>query len=37
MQVAARRRWRVNVALSVVVLWSVAVWSVVLYLLDATF
>ena len=37
MQAAARQRWHVNVALSLVILWCVAVWSVVLYLLGVTF
>ena len=36
MQVTVRRRWHVNVALSLVVLWCVAVWLAVLYLLGVT-
>jgi len=34
MEATVRRRWHVNVALSLVVLWCAAVWIGVLYLLG---
>jgi hypothetical protein len=37
MEAAPRRRWRVNFALGLALLWCVAVWFVVLYALGVAF
>jgi hypothetical protein len=37
MEATVRRRWHVNVALSLVVVWCAVVWFAVLYLLGVSF